>query len=111
MNGDSLDTYLTLVADRRRRRLLEHLRDNGNSEFQIDDLVDQLYQAGPTAGDDQQMSRDELAIQLHHSHLPRLADHGVVEYDHDYGTIEYHPDKQIGAVLDGLSEEPSVASL
>ena len=110
MNGDSLDACLTLVADRRRRRLLEHLRHNGNGEVQLDDLVDHLYEAEPAAADDRQMSRDQLAIQLFHIHLPKLADHGVVEHDHERGTIEYRPDEQIEAVLDGLPEEPSLAN-
>jgi len=110
MNGNSLDACLTLVADRRRRRLLEHLQHNGNGEVRIDDLVDQLYRAESAAADDRQMSRDQLAIQLNHSHLPKLADHGVIEHDHERGTIKYRPDDQIEAVLDGLPEEPSLAS-
>ena len=110
MNGDSLSTCLALVANQRRRRLLEHLRHNGNSEVQIDDLVDRLYQAGSAAADDRQMSRDELAIQLHHSHLPKLADHGVVEHHHERGIVEYQADEQIESVLDGLPEEPSLAN-
>jgi len=109
MNGDSLDASLTLVADRHRRRLLEHLRHNGNGEVQIDDLVDHLSQAEPAA-DGRQMSRDQLAIQLTHVHLPKLADHGVIEHDHERGTIEYRPDEQIEAVLEGLPEEPSLAN-
>ncbi len=110
-NGDSLSTCLALVADRRRRRLLEHLRHNGNSEVQIDGPVDRLYHAGSAAADDRQVSRDELAIQLHHSHLPKVADHGVVEYDQERGTVGYRSDEQIESVLDGLPEEPSLASL
>jgi hypothetical protein len=111
MNGDSLNACLALVADQRRRRLLKHLQHNGNSKVQVDDLVDRLYQAGTAEADDRQMSRDELATQLHHSHLPKLTDFGVIEHDHDCGTIEYRPDKQIEAVLNGLSEEPSLADL
>jgi transcriptional regulator of met regulon len=109
MNGDSLDACLTLVADRRRRRLLEHLRHNGNGEVRIDDLIDQLYQAEPAA-DGRQLSRDQLAIQLNHSHLPKLADYGVIERDHERETIEYRSDEQIEAVLDGLPEEPSLVN-
>src|SRR6056297_4062844 len=98
MNGNSLDACLILLADPCRRRLLEHLRHHGNREVQIDDLVDQLYQAEPATIDGQQTSRDQLAIQLHLSHLPKLVDHGIVEHDHERGTIEYRPDEQIEAV-------------
>jgi len=108
MNPGSLDACLALVADRRRRRLLEHLRHNGNGAVRIDDLVDRLYRAEAAAADDRQVSRNQLAIDLNHAHLPKLADHGIVEHDHDRGRIEYRPDEQIEAVLDGLPEEPSL---
>ena len=110
MKADSLDSCLTLVADRRRRRLLNHLRHNGNGEASIDDLIDLLYQAETNHADGLQMSRDNLAIQLHHTHLPMLTDHGVVEHDHERGTITYRPDEPIMTVLDGLPEEPALAN-
>jgi len=108
MSGKSLDACLALVADRRRRRLLEHLRHSGEGEMPVDDLVDRLHQAGPDGADARRMDRDRLAIQLNHCHLPKLADHGIVEHDRDRGTTEYRPDEQIEAVLDGLPEEPSL---
>ena len=110
MNDDSLDACLELVADRRRRRLIEHLRHNGNGETPIDDLIDQLHQAEPDIADERQMNRDQLAIQFTHCHLPKLADHGIIEHDPDHGTIEYRPDEQFEAVLDGVPEEPSLAN-
>ena len=110
MNANSLDACLTLVSDRHRRRLLDYLQHNGNGEVQIDDLVDQLYQVESAATDDRQMSQDQLATQLYHSHLPKLADHGVIEHDDERGTVEYRPDEQIEAVLDGLPTEPSLAN-
>ncbi len=110
MNSDSLDSSLILVANQRRRRLINHLRHNGNEEVRIDHLVDQLHQAEPASADDREKSRDQLAIQLNHVHLPKLADHGVIDHDHERGTIEYQPDEQIEAVLDGLPEEPSVTN-
>ena len=74
----------------------------------VDDLVDRLHQAGPDGADARRMDQDRLAIQLNHCHLPKLADHGIVEHDRDRGTTEYRPDEQIEAVLDGLPEEPSL---
>ena len=99
MNDDTLDACLALVADRRRRRLIEHLRQNGNGETPVDDLIDRLHRAEPDIADERQMNRDQLAIQLTHCHLPKLADHGIVEYDPDHGTVEYRPDEQFEAVL------------
>ena len=107
MSGDSLDSCLRLVADRRRRRVLEHLRHDDGGDVRIDDLVDQLYRAEPATADDRQASRDQLAIRLYHTHLPKLADHGVVELDPERGTIAYRPDERIEAVLDELPVEPT----
>ena len=110
MNNDSFDACLALVADRRRRRLLEQLRHNGNGEMPIDDLVDQLHQADTDFAGERQMNRNQLTVELHHCHLPKLSDHGIIEHDQDRGTIEYRPDEQIEAVLDGLPEEPSLTN-
>jgi len=108
MSDDRLGTRLALVTDRRRRRLREYLRHNGNGEMPIDDFVDQLDQPGSDVVDERRTNRDQLAIQLNHRHLPELADHGIVEHDRDRGTIEYRSDEQIEAVLDGLPGEPSL---
>ena len=110
MNGDTLDVCLSLVADRRRRKLLEQLRHNGGGAVQIDALVDHLFQAEPAAADDRQSSRDQLAIELYHSHLPKLADQGIVDYDRERGTIEYRPDDHLETVLNGLLAEPSLGN-
>ena len=110
MNDDGFDACLALVADRRRRRLIEHLRHDSNEEIRIDDLIDQLQQAEPDIAGERQMNREQLAIQVIHYHLPKLADHGIVERDPDHGTIEYRPDEQVEAMLDGLPEEPSLTN-
>jgi len=110
MSNDSFDACLELVADHRRRALLRHLRHNRNREMRISDLVDQLHRADPDVADTRQMSRDQLAIQLNHCHIPKLVDYGVVKHDRDRGTIEYRHDDQIEAVLDRLPEEPSLTN-
>ena len=110
MNDDSFDACLALVANRRRRRLLEQLRHTENGEMPIDDLVDQLHQADPDFAGERQMDRNQLTVELNHCHLPKLSDHGIVEHDQDRGTIEYRPDEQTEAVLDGLPEEPSLTN-
>lgn len=105
-----LDACLGLVADRRRRRLVHQLRHNGNGETTIDDLVDRLNESERAAAMDQPPDREELAIQVHRTHLPKLADFGVVEYDLERGTVQYQPVEQVEAVLDSLPEEFAAAN-
>lgn len=108
MDSDCLDNRLQLVADRDRRMLLHALRHEANGKAQIDDLVDQLLEDGPAT--EPPSDRSQLTTQLYHAHLPKLADHGVVEYDHEEGTIEYQPDGQLEAVLASLPDEMPAAS-
>jgi len=109
MANDSLDACLNLVADRRRRRVIRQLRREGGTTT-FDDLVDRLHDGGLLTDDDRHRDRERLAIQLQHTHLPKLADHGVVEYDHRSGIVRYQPDERIEAVLDSLSVDVSLSS-
>jgi len=110
MTNHSLDACLRLVADQHRRRVIHHLRHETNGTTTFDDLVDQVHRQAPDSKNGPPQDREELAIQLHHTHLPKLADHGVVEHDPERGTIKYRPDDQIQAVLEGIPEEPSLAN-
>jgi DNA-binding transcriptional ArsR family regulator len=105
MRNHSLDERLRLVADQHRRRVIHHLRQEANGATTFDDLVDQVRERAPDAKNGPPQDRDELAIQLHHTHLPKLADAGVVEYDHRSGAVRYDPDEQVETVLDSLSED------
>lgn len=64
---------------------------------------------GGSVTDDQTTDREQLAIQLYHTHLPRLADHGVVEFDPENQAVRYQPDEQLETVLDSLPDELSLA--
>lgn len=103
MTGNPLDASLQLVADRRRRQVIRELRQDPTNSATLDELVDRLFEAEPVAADPA-TDRERLAIQLYHSHLPKLADHGVVEYDRQRGTVQYVPDDQIETVLDSLPD-------
>lgn len=108
MSDHSLDACLQLVADRRRRRIIDQLRDEAGGRATFDDLVDRLHDAEPTDGDG--TDRERLAVRLHHTDLPKLADHGIVAYDRDTGVVEYRSSDRIEAVLDALPEDTPVAN-
>lgn len=107
MTEHGLDELLQLVAKRPRRQAIQHLRHGPTGRTTIDELVEVLAERGPR--DDESPDRKHLAIQLYHIHLPKLADHGLVEFDPETRTVQYQPDKQTERVLDRLPEEPSLA--
>ena len=107
MMSHNLDACLQLVADRHRRQVLHHLRREANGTTTFGDLVDQVHSSVPDSKNGPLQDREELAIQLQHTHLPKLAEHGVVEFEHRSGTVRYQPDEQVETVLDSLPGEVS----
>lgn len=105
MVGHTLDDCLQLIADRCRRRVIHQLRHETTGKTTIDDLVDRMYSGELKFDDNRSMDREQLAIHLHHTSLPKLEDHGVVEHDRGSGTVRYRSNDQVEAVLDSLPDE------
>ena len=103
MDETHLDVCLQIVSDRYRRRVIYRLRQESDGKTAIEDLIDQLH-TSDSVSTDTRLDRDQLAIQLAHKHLPKLADHGIVEVDPETDLVRYQPDEQIEAVLDSLPE-------
>jgi hypothetical protein len=76
--GRSLDLLFDCLSDERRRRLVVYMHRSGCDRFTLDRLATAL------PGDNRR-----LRTQLHHVHLPKLEEAGVVVYDHDDETVEY----------------------
>lgn len=101
MDESSLDACLLLVSDRRRRQIIRHLRHSGDKKT-VDGLVSQLLDTESQVSESP--DRKHLGIQLRHSHLPMLADYGVVQYDPESETVRYASDELVETVLDSLPE-------
>lgn len=78
-NGDRIDSIeidsaelVTLLDDELRRRVLRHL-DPEDGTVALSALAERLA--------DDEAVRDQIALRLHHVHLPKLADYGLVSYD------------------------------
>ncbi|MFD1515350.1 helix-turn-helix domain-containing protein [Halomarina rubra] len=78
-NSATLDQFYAVLADGRRRRLLDHLASVGETTF--DDLVDAFAGEFP--------ERERLANLLYHVHLPKLVAAGIV--DSRDGVVTYDP--------------------
>lgn len=84
---DDLDTVFELLSDARRRHLLYYLFALDGSVVELEAVANAVYryETAETGADDR--TRETVRVDLHHSHLPRLADAGIVDYDHRQGTI------------------------
>jgi hypothetical protein len=102
MTKHDLDRCLQLVADQHRRQIIHHLRHEAKGTTTLDDLVERISSRASDSKNGPQQDREEIAIQLQHTHLPKLADHGVVEFDLRTGAVRYHPDEQVETVIDSL---------
>lgn len=80
------DTLFELLADPRRRRLIETLDELGQgARVPLADLSERLAATeGSTAGE----ARHDVAIALHHVHLPMLDEAGLVDYDSETNVVE-----------------------
>lgn len=86
-NGDTsvhgareLDAVLATLADHRRRTILEHLESHGR--VSLSTLAEELTQKSEDS------DRKGYQIGLYHNHLPKLAELGLVDFDHGDRTVE-----------------------
>lgn len=110
--GGSLDTAFGLLADETRRHLLYLLREH--ETFASDDLADVLTGwLAVRRGDGHATATDHtrIELELHHVHLPQLAEAGVLEHD-DTGTVTLRSlPESLDRLLDAaLALEPSTTA-
>ena len=71
-----------LLADERRQVVLESLPGQG-SELALDELAASVLERERDDSNDGPATQNEVAVSLHHVHLPVLDDLGVLDYDAD----------------------------
>ena len=85
------DRLYRALASRPRRRLLYYLSDIERAT--VDELADVLvgWETSQRGGMATEAARDRTETELRHSHLPTLADAGLVTYDRQTGRVECAP--------------------
>lgn len=81
-----------LLSSERRRTLLDVL-ESGSTPVELAALAASVHareRGTPTGGPG---AREAVAIALHHVHLPKLDEAGVVDYDAVSGRVERVPDR------------------
>ena len=76
---------IDILSDRRRREILSVLAES-RGQLELEELAGLLT---PEEREDSVEEDDEMRISLHHVHLPKLANAGIVEYDPERRTIVY----------------------
>ncbi|WP_247730290.1 DUF7344 domain-containing protein [Halovivax limisalsi] len=87
-----------LLASRRRRQVIAVLETAPRTVDLADVAAAIAAMDGPDGGPD--ADPDRIAIELHHVHLPKLADAGVIEYDPTARLVAV-PDESIESIRDG----------
>lgn len=78
----TLDESLIALSHPHRRRILTLLYDQNpreEAEFSVDELADDAD------------ALDHLVLEIHHRHLPKLADAGFIDWDRDADVITRGP--------------------
>jgi hypothetical protein len=86
---ENLDTVFELLSDARRRYLLYYLFAMDGTVAEFEAAVNAVYRYEVAGSDGDGSARENVGIALHHSHLPHLADAGVIDYDRRHGTIRF----------------------
>lgn len=96
--GSALD----LLSREERRDVVDVCRRQETLHLRIDELADHVAERSRRRGGPARADRIEAA--LHHVHLPRLAERGVLEYDRRNGDVRYAGDERLEACLDRILE-------
>ena len=87
----SPDTILSAVANEHRRAILNALDTAPDNTLEYDTLVDRV--ADRIRDEDAERVSDEhrqrVRIALHHTHLPKLDEARIIDYEGDTGHVEF----------------------
>jgi len=87
----SPDTILSAVADEHRRAILDALDNASEKTLEYDVLVDRV--ANRVRDEDAKRESDEhrqrVRIALHHTHLPKLEEARIIDYETETGYIQF----------------------
>jgi hypothetical protein len=104
-DGLSDDVIFDIMSNRRRRFVLRYLHDE-QSPAQLTDIATELAADESNTAPDQvdKQARKRAYVSLYQTHIPRLAEVGVVEYDDETGEVSLQD--QAGEVLHHVQRRP-----
>lgn len=94
------DGFYRALAARPRRRVLSHLFEESSSSRSELATVLAGWRAGESAGRATEKDYEQIVAALHHTHLPRLDDCGLIQYDRTTGSVTLtHVHEQIRRLI------------
>lgn len=100
------DALFDLLSDTRRRYVLSYLHGTDGDVAELSELVDWVMRQEADGGDDDRY--ESVAVALHHTHLPRLAESGVLDYDVQSQTVHYRGQsavERMEALVEGIEDD------
>ncbi|MBV0901913.1 DUF7344 domain-containing protein [Haloarcula salina] len=76
-----------VLSSARRRTVIDALA-NRSGQVSLDSLARSVATLEPEADPDDDSTVQTIAVSLHHTHLPKMADNGVLEYDADANLVD-----------------------
>ncbi|WP_415381591.1 ArsR family transcriptional regulator [Halosimplex sp. TS25] len=104
----SVDAVLSLLADHQRRDLLRHLIDSNEQTASLDECVRHLLQREQTRFGECP-GHEQIETALHHIHMPKLEEAGILEYDSRSRQYRYRGHDQLEAWLERIEDGESDA--
>lgn len=82
------ETVFELLGDHQRRAVFSYLENTEDGQASVSDIVAYVSQEMGTA-----KTPSQIEVQLHHVHLPKMDDAGLIEYANGGQTVQYigHP--------------------
>lgn len=104
-----LDSVFRVLADNRRRSILYYLGETDETVVPLSDLVAHLTQRerewDDTNHPPEATHRERLQLELHHTHLPLLADAQFIEYDAQSKIVRQRDPTAIKQCVEAHAEE------
>jgi len=94
-----IDRRLALLAQSERRAIIRYLRESEADTVPVGEIARHLRKSDATRD-----GRDEIAIELHHNHLPSLAAASVLDFDSSSEAVRYNGDELVEALLESIPE-------
>lgn len=104
----SLDALIAALSDHYRRTIVAYMANSEQDRFSLDELAweldDELDDHDDNPPDRSPGIEKYAHVALHHRHLPKLDDVGLIEYDAEARLVEYRgiPGCEIGAEIEEM---------
>jgi hypothetical protein len=84
-----IDLLFDVLSDHQRRQLVGYMHASNEDIFHLDDFAQIIDIQETDFSEVDEKNRKQVKIALHHRHLPKLADAGLIEYDSRHGDVRY----------------------